>query len=107
VPNCEGIGQKKKGYCYDPNKSNSGLMGSRASWGTGPTGPISSEELILKGNKGKPVEAYPLGVCEGNCKNNGDCVPGLVCLKRTNFEPVAGCIGEGEKGKNYCHNPID
>mmetsp|Transcript_28245 Transcript_28245/g.60416 ORF Transcript_28245/g.60416 Transcript_28245/m.60416 type:complete len:1030 (+) Transcript_28245:37-3126(+) len=106
VPNCEGIGQKKKGYCYDPNKSNSGLMGSRASWGTGPTGPISSEELILKGNKGKPVEAYPLGVCEGNCKNNGDCVPGLVCLKRTNFEPVAGCIGEGEKGKNYCHNPI-
>ncbi len=104
VPNCEGIGEKKKGYCHDPNV-NSGLFGSRVSSRTDPTGTTGNEELVLKGEKGKPADAYPLGACEGNCNNNDDCVSGLVCLKRDSFEPVPGCIGEGEKRKNYCYDP--
>ena len=30
-------------------------------------------ELDVTGNNGSPAEAFPLGACEGDCDDDGDC----------------------------------
>ena len=41
------------------------------------------------------------GECEGDCDKDGDCGPGLKCFQRDD-EPVAGCVGAGQSGIDYC-----
>jgi len=51
----------------------------------------------------------PLGRCEGHCRNNGDCKPGLVCFQREtrNNQTVPGCIGGelDDTEADYCIRP--
>ena len=48
VPGCDGLGVSNVQYCRQPS-------------------------LVQLGAHGSPVEAFPLGVCEGGCDNDGDC----------------------------------
>jgi len=52
-----------------------------------------------------------LSECEGNCKEDKDCVDNLKCFKRTAdvTSPVPGCTRGGPMDKpdfNYCYNPV-
>ena len=52
-----------------------------------------------------------LSECEGNCKEDKDCVDNLKCFKRTAdlTSPVPGCTKGGPMDKpdfNYCYNPV-
>ena len=51
VPGCTGGGESGKDYCYVP-----------------PSG-----ELVLMGDEDEPAANFPLGECEGDCDNDGDC----------------------------------
>ena len=44
------------------------------------------------------------GHCQGECEDHDDdCAEGLVCYDiRSEYEPVPGCSGEGERSENYC-----
>ncbi|CAB9500538.1 chromosome segregation ATPase-like protein [Seminavis robusta] len=35
--------------------------------------------------------SVPLGLCEGDCDDDGGCIPGLICFQRRDAEPVPGC----------------
>ena len=48
VPGCEGLGTSGKDYCRYPS-------------------------LTYSGNNSSPVENFPLGVCQGDCDNDGEC----------------------------------
>ena len=66
---------------------------------------LTPNTLFLKGNNGSPSSNFPLKVCEGDCDNNSECAPGLVCLQRDGNEPVPGCIGIRTWEEDYCYNP--
>jgi hypothetical protein len=74
-----------------------------------PNLPISTEslkELVVVGNDGLPIEGFPLSACQGDCDSDDQCIGDLQCRERDNFELVPGCIGPGEKGKDYCTDPF-
>lgn len=58
--------------------------------------------LRHRGDNGHPSSAFPLGLCEGDCDDDHDCLPGLHCFHRHAFEHVPGCQGRGGRGKDYC-----
>lgn len=51
----------------------------------------------------------PCGRCEGDCDNDLECQPGLLCFHREANEPVDGCL-EGGAGdvfaKDYCYGDV-
>jgi len=54
--------------------------------------------------------AQSCGMCEGDCNDDSDCQPGLVCFSRSQGEmsAVPGCLsggGEDIAGMDYCHDP--
>ena len=46
-----------------------------------------------------------LGAGEGDCDSDSQCLDGLKCKQRTEFEKVLGHSGEGKKGWDYCYDP--
>lgn len=57
------------------------------------------------GDNGSPSAAFPLGLCEGDCDSDSDCVAGLKCLQRSGDETVPGCDGStGTSGEDYCYS---
>ena len=59
-------------------------------------------ELELKGNNGSPSSVYPLGECEGDCDDDDECGPGLICFQRDSSDPVPGCLGMDRSQNDYC-----
>jgi hypothetical protein len=63
------------------------------------------------GRNGKPVAAFPLGLCQGDCDSDDDCSDGLLCFMDENYDTVPGCIGirgvspNGHK-EDYCYQPF-
>jgi len=50
----------------------------------------------------------PCDACEGDCDEDEDCRGELMCKSRDHnaaYKPVAGCLGLGEKGTDYCYAP--
>lgn len=45
---------------------------------------------------------FPLGRCEGDCDNDGDCQSGFECFQRNGGEPVPGCSGIDDSSIDYC-----
>eukprot|EP00577_Skeletonema_sp_RCC1716_P017274 CAMPEP_0113424116 /NCGR_PEP_ID=MMETSP0013_2-20120614/29410_1 /TAXON_ID=2843 ORGANISM="Skeletonema costatum, Strain 1716" /NCGR_SAMPLE_ID=MMETSP0013_2 /ASSEMBLY_ACC=CAM_ASM_000158 /LENGTH=289 /DNA_ID=CAMNT_0000312081 /DNA_START=101 /DNA_END=970 /DNA_ORIENTATION=+ /assembly_acc=CAM_ASM_000158 len=66
--------------------------------------------LLLRGVSGIPIKFVanpprsPLGECEGDCDNDGQCADGLSCYQRERNEEVPGCTGGGSEGSltDYC-----
>jgi hypothetical protein len=65
---------------------------------------LDSPPLAFLGNN---ASSFPLPRCGGDCDNASECEAGLRCYRRKEFEPVPGCSGEGEFGKDYCYDPND
>jgi Leucine-rich repeat (LRR) protein len=70
----------------------------------------SQPRLRSVGNNGEPEEAFPLGLCQGDCDGDGDCQSGLRCFDDAVSSTVPGCLGEravnnqGNK-EDYCYDP--
>lgn len=110
---------------FDPN---GGLLGLRGGTGGGIiTVPLASPEdmgspcalvarnngdLLLEalpltyiGNDGNPSSGFPLAECQGDCDHDDDCTGDLVCFQRSNSEPVPGCDGNDNGGRDFCIRP--
>ena len=61
-------------------------------------------EVDVAGNNGSPSNVFPLGLCEGDCDDDDECAPGLVCFQRDPNEPVPGCSGglDDSSRTDYC-----
>eukprot|EP00980_Cylindrotheca_fusiformis_P015006 scaffold4127_cov126-Cylindrotheca_fusiformis.AAC.2 len=61
--------------------------------------PTSPTRLPLK-----ITQSFPLGLCEGDCDDDPDCEPGLICFQRDGNESVPGCSGGSRDGSrtDYC-----
>jgi len=64
--------------------------------------PIGRPFLTTISNTGNESN---LGLCEGECDNDGDCAPGLRCFQRNGYAPVPGCSGTGVEDFDYCYDP--
>ena len=64
-----------------------------------------AEELVIVGDDGEPEDVFPLSVCQGDCDDDDECANDLQCFERDDLEEVAGCIGDGESGRDYCYLP--
>lgn len=64
-----------------------------------------TEELVIVGDNGEPEDVFPLSVCQGDCDDDDECIGDLQCFNRDDLEEVAGCIGDGESGRDYCSPP--
>lgn len=89
VPGCEGPGLPAQSYCYDPFVD----------------GLTVNELLSIKDNNRDKKDRC--AKCSGDCDEDEDCDKNLICFKRTGFEPVTGCAGQGTFGTEYCFNPDD
>lgn len=49
-----------------------------------------------------PSDKKPITLCQGDCDDDGDCVPGLICLKRRAGDDVPGCQGDFSTSSNFC-----
>jgi Leucine-rich repeat (LRR) protein len=87
IPGCEGAGGASDiysvDYCYIP-----------------PPGTL----VIVQNVTANSTKA---GKCEGDCESDDDCVSGLKCYERQNYEEVPGCVGVGNYSTNYCYDPAD
>jgi len=86
IPGCSGQGNFGDDYCYDPD------------WET-------SVDYHYAGNNNSPVEAFPLGECEGDCDSDSDCEGSLSCFQRDGDEQVPGCRGTPRRSTDYCYQP--
>jgi len=50
--------------------------------------------------------AMPLGLCEGDCDVDADCLDELVCFQREADEEIPGCA-DGITGTDYCVKPTE
>jgi len=68
---------------------------------TGPDEPFGPIQYV--GNEGGFFADYPLGVCQGDCDDDSDCLPGLYCFQRTNpFDDRApDCTGGDSLGLSF------
>ena len=48
----------------------------------------------------------PLGLCQGDCDNDEDCLDELICFQREYLETVPGCSGQGTPSYDYCIVPL-
>jgi len=69
-----------------------------------------NKSLELVGNNGKPTNKFPLGLCEGDCDNDRECMGNYKCFDNNNAEYVPGCDGKRSENKNgkkndYCYDP--
>jgi len=109
VPGCDGDGRFGYGYCRYPDAPSISPSSVKTPT-TSPThipSPTFAQEVEHVGdNVGDeriPAEAFPLGNCQGDCDNNGDCQDGLVCFRRWDLESVPGCSGVGSvSGDDIC-----
>jgi hypothetical protein len=68
-------------FCAKPSGSSGGSSSS------------GSSSVQRVGNDGSPSSAFPLGKCQGDCDNDGDCSGDLVCFQRRAYQSVPGCSG--------------
>jgi len=62
------------------------------------------QEAKIVADRGRFGEQnFPLGLCEGDCDNDRDCQPGLVCLDRqSKTDSLGGCSGRINSRADIC-----
>jgi hypothetical protein len=105
IPGCTGHGKEPHwDYCYDPNWST-----VKPKYPFTPTTKKAPKyrDYVKKINRvsyGKPTKK--LGFCQGQCRNDSDCIPGLLCLDRWSGDETPGCYITGsDTGFSICYDP--
>mmetsp|Transcript_16721 Transcript_16721/g.30281 ORF Transcript_16721/g.30281 Transcript_16721/m.30281 type:complete len:281 (-) Transcript_16721:244-1086(-) len=89
IPGCTGSGRPNQNYCYDPFAD--GL----------------DEDTLLPVEEGDCDHKDRCDKCRGDCDDDDDCAKELYCYRRSEFELVPGCAGQGKAGTDYCFDPED
>jgi len=89
IPGCTGSGRPNQNYCYDPFAD--GL----------------DEDNLLPMEEGDCDHKDRCDKCRGDCDDDDDCAKNLYCYRRSEFELVPGCAGQGKAGTDYCFDPDD
>ena len=64
------------------------------------------EDLVIQLSGGNDDNAVNLQRCVGECDNDAQCAPGLVCFQRSDgYETIPGCKGNGNHNWDYCYDP--
>mmetsp|Transcript_16128 Transcript_16128/g.39485 ORF Transcript_16128/g.39485 Transcript_16128/m.39485 type:complete len:364 (+) Transcript_16128:157-1248(+) len=66
---------------------------------------VPTDTLSFVGDNNNNGHEFPLGMCEGDCDSDNDCMGNLICMQRSGTESVPGCNGSGQGGKDYCMDP--
>ena len=53
-----------------------------------------------------PTDHYPLGLCQGDCDDDSQCQPGLICYQRNSGDPIPGCTGNLKSRTDFCIYPL-
>ena len=107
VPGCNGLGTASYDYCIvDPNYS--GLRPQTTVDLSSPSAIVISSGLDLQVVSVNSVSSSRrLGLCQGDCNSDSDCIDDLICFQREASEAVPGCNGNGRRSYDYCIiNPI-
>eukprot|EP00980_Cylindrotheca_fusiformis_P029690 scaffold23710_cov230-Cylindrotheca_fusiformis.AAC.1 len=80
------------------------IIGASPTPAPGP--PVNHGHLEVVGNDGLPRGVFPLSACQGDCDSDRECKGRLQCMNRDRYEPVPGCTGSGQRGKDYCVDPF-
>lgn len=53
--------------------------------------------------------SYRIGQCSGDCDDDSDCSPGLICYQRDAYVGIPGCVGGVSDSSNtdFCIRPSD
>ncbi len=104
-------------YCYDPKDSITSPIKAPSPVATPRSAPNSAPAttrgtILYKGEDWNPRDAYPLGLCEGDCDGDYDCEGELVCHQRDTDESgklgqVPSCAGRDSTTRDYCIRPSD
>ena len=108
-------------YCYDPNDAIAVApmkpptpVPVAIPLSAPPTStPTTKRDTILfQGEDWTPRDAFPLGVCEGDCDGDFDCEGELVCHHRDmdstgKLGHVPSCSGRDTTTRDYCIRPSD
>lgn len=104
-------------YCYDPNDAVAAPMKPPSPVATPRSAPKAAPVAIrgtitFKGEDWVPRDAFPLGLCEGDCDGDFDCEGELVCHQRDKDETgklghVPSCAGRDTTTRDYCIRPSD
>jgi hypothetical protein len=63
--------------------------------------------LAFVGNGNKFSVPLPLGLCEGDCDSDEDCMDALICYQRDGGEETPGCLGNDDTANDYCVHPSE
>lgn len=104
-------------YCYDPKDSITSPIKAPSPVATPRSAPKSAPTttrgtILYKGEDWNPRDAYPLGICEGDCDGDYDCEGELVCHHRDTDDSgklgqVPSCAGRDSTTRDYCIRPSD
>ncbi|CAB9521159.1 beta-induced protein ig-h3 [Seminavis robusta] len=118
VPGCSGEGLASIDYCVKPYSFNASDMTDPPSNTMVPTTP---QVTTPPAETNPPVQEDPnlpkletigdnptmaLGLCQGDCDTDEDCLDELLCYQRDYQEMVPGCSGRGETSYDYCVSPL-
>ncbi|EEC42847.1 frustulin 5 [Phaeodactylum tricornutum CCAP 1055/1] len=100
VPGCSGGEDvaSRADFCYDPMPTSSPIAMPSA------VGP----DVVVVGDNGTPLSAFPLKVCQGDCDKDSDCEGSLKCFMRDGGEAVPGCNGGEDVASraDFCYDPM-
>jgi hypothetical protein len=137
IPGCDGTpGADRTDFCYDPANAPGSTPTDDDTFVSAPTTPApvvaaaptvvaatptvaqptfptDTHPVAIQGTLDKvggnqnPSNAFPLGLCEGDCDGDTDCEGGLVCHQRDGNETVPSCEGTGDSDMDYCIHAAD
>ena len=102
IPGCSGSGISDLNYCFVPSNPILVHLGDC---------PEEDPCELCQGERSEEKERIvvsflknerSLSLPTGDCDNDDQCAPGLVCFLREGYDPVPGCAGLGYKEKDYC-----
>ena len=101
VPGCTGDLNSRTDFCIYPTGTSHPPVPSPTPAPHSPT----PQKQPLQDFGTNSARHYPLGLCQGECQNDGQCANGLVCFLRNAGEPVPGCYGNLSTATDYCVYP--
>ncbi|CAB9510452.1 expressed unknown protein [Seminavis robusta] len=100
IPWCRGNALNSVDYCVKPPPTVEEVPPATMSPTTMATAAPTDMVVALQTVGDEPE--MPLGICQGDCDTNDDCLDDLICFQRDHVEPVPGCVGTGSVSYDYC-----
>lgn len=103
VPGCRGKTRNTMDYCITPLPEESiELPIALITMSPTMSETAAATEMIVALESVGDNTGMVLGLCQGDCDVDSDCLDDLICFQRDNLEEVPGCAGSGSRSFDYC-----